>query len=203
MFLIENNFFINNCFTFISVLNSLVSSLSAFINSNPAIAWGVAPSQPQPFCHGLSSKYFWSKFWRRKSKSFVNSRGTSPAPSRPPSPPCIYPLGCSAASSKHLVKVQPQPFRCGNSPGGVVYVPKSDREGAGQGRAGQAVSSCGLLCGQNFDGVCIGWRRKGEGEVLRAALAFRRQKGCCGKICVNFAHPQTPPPSYICLLAVP
>lgn len=31
----------------------------------------------------------------------------------------------------------------------------------------------------------------------RAALAFRRQKGCCGKICVNFAHSPDPPPPLI------
>lgn len=44
-----------------------------------------------------------------------------------------------------------------------MYVPKSDRKGAGQ-----AVSSCGLLCGQNFDGFCVGWTGEGEKEKCPA-----------------------------------
>lgn len=136
------------------------------IQSPRLLGWLPRPSPSQPFCHGSSSKYFWSKFWRRKSKSFVNSPGTSPCRFSPSS---LYtPL---AASSKHLFKVQPQPFRCGNSPGGVVYVPKSDRE-----RAGQAVSSCGLLCGQNFDGVCVGWRGKGRRRSAPRCVGFSPPK---------------------------
>lgn len=92
-------------------------------------------------------------------------------------------------ATKHLVKVQPQPFRCGSEtpPGDSVYV-------QGQGRRRFLDAACSvarILMGFLFVGGGEGggsW--KGQGCAMR--WLFAAKKGCCGKICVNFAQPPLP-----------